>query len=408
VTEVLQPAPAGHHSAGRHSDDHHVSTHPTNLPTNLLIGLASALLYTAIGMATPALPRWTAAEISRSGSVLGSLAIAYTIGAIGCRPLLAKISPHVSQRQLAIIGTAITALGFGLHFFATTVTVLWVARLIVAVGETFAYLGMTNLIASATGPRVAEAMSYNSAALFAGLGLGPLLGDPLSSSGRWGLAFGIPTMLCIFSGMVVWALGNRAIEPPRALPGGSKLGLNRSSIRPGLVLGCLIVAEATWQNYLTPYSDSLGIGKVGLRLAVFAFSVLVLRVVLAKVPQRVGLRITAAFSVSMISLALLSLGLIGGEVGMWVSTIGVVVGMAQMFPSLIGLTLEREPNPAKHAVALSTFTMFFEIGAAASGLSGFLIDQTSYETAFVCAGILSAMGIPLLLFRAGTWGLRKA
>jgi predicted MFS family arabinose efflux permease len=394
VTATLSPASIGDQVSTR--------------PTNLLIGLASALLYTAIGMSTPALPRWTTAEVSASSSALGSLAIAYTIGAIGCRPLMAKIGPYLSQRQLAIIGTGITALGFGLHLFATNMALLWIARLIVAVGETFAYLGMTNLIASAAGPRAAEAMSYNSAALFAGLGLGPLLGDPLSRDGQWALAFGLPTALCILGGAAVWALGSHAIEPPRALPGGSKLGLHRSSIRPGLVLGALIVAQSTWQNFLTPYSDSLGIDNVGLRLAAFAFSVLILRVVLAKVPQRVGLRTTAAFSVSMISLALLSLGVIGGSVGMWVSTVGMVVGMAQMFPSLIGLTLERETNPAKHAVALSTFTMFFEIGAAASGTSGFLIDQTSYETAFVCAGILSALGIPMLLFRAGTWGAKPA
>jgi MFS family permease len=372
----------------------------------VFIGIATGLLYAAIGMATPTLPRWTAAQVSASGSALGSMAIAYTIGAIGCRPLLAKIGPHLSQANIAILGALTTSMGFAMHRFATSLVFLWIARLIVAVGETFTYLGMSNLITTAAGPRAAEAMSYNSAALFAGLGIGPLIGDPLSRDHRWTLAFGLPALLCVVSAMTIFGLRSRVTEPPRAKPGGSWLGIHRPSIRPGLVLGFLILSEATWQNYLTPYSDAQRIGQVGLRLAIFAFSVLVLRIALAKVPAAVGLRVTAAFSVALVSLALVSLGVIGGSTGIWISTVGSIIGMAQMFPALIGLTLEREPDPAKHGLALSTFTMFFEIGAAMSGMSGFVIDKAGYPTAFVVAGLVSALGLPLLYVKAGRWGLR--
>jgi MFS family permease len=381
------------------------SARPT-WPTNVLIGMGTMLIYAAIGIATPTLPRWTAVNVSTSGSALGSMAIAYTIGAIGCRPLLAKVGPHASQAQIAIAGALISACGFGLHRIATSIGLLWIARFVVAIGETFAYLGMSNLITSAAGSRAAEAMSYNSASLFAGLGLGPLVGDPWSKAHRWDLAFGVPVVLCLLGALMIVLLGSHAIEPPRALVGASRFGIHRPSIRPGMVLGFLILSEATWQNYLTPYSDSRHIGQVGLRLAVFAFSVLVLRVVLAKVPAAVGMRVTAAFSVAVVSAALVALGVIGGPTGMWISTIGSIIGMAQMFPALIGLTLEREPDPAKHALALSTFTMFFEIGAAASGLSGFVVDRAGYDVAFIVAGTVSALGLPLLLIGAGGWGSR--
>ncbi len=390
-----------------HRFPHVTSDNRPTWPSTVLLGLASALLYGAIGIATPTLPRWTAVQISSSGSVLGSLAIAYTFGAIGCRPLLAWIGPRTSQAQLAIFGAIATAAGFAMHRVATGLALLWVARVVVAIGETFAYLGISNLITTAAGPRAAEAMSYNSAALFAGLGIGPLIGDPLSREHQWTLAFGIPTVFCLLSALTVVFLGSRAFEPPRAQPGASVFGIHVPSIRPGIVLGFLILSEATWQNYLTPYSDENGIGQVGQRLAIFAFGVLVLRIVLAKVPATVGMRVTAVFSVAMVALALVSLGVVGGSTGIWISMVASVVGMAQMFPALIGLTLEREPDPAKHALALSTFTMFFEIGSAASGASGFIIDKLGYETSFIIIGLVSAAGIPLLLVKAGHWGVRN-
>jgi predicted MFS family arabinose efflux permease len=379
---------------------------PLRMPVMLFVGLGTLLLYTAIGLLTPALPRWTADQVSNSGSAIGALAIAYTIGAIGCRPLLAQIGPFLSQRSLVMVGAVITAVGFAGHRFATSMIALCAVRIVVAIGETFAYLGMSTLVTTAAGKRAAEAMSYNSAALFAGLGVGPLLGDPLSTAQRWNLTFGLPVVFCALVIVAMVALRPHALEPARSRRGGSSLGLHGPSVRPGLVLGFLVLGQSTWQNYLTPYSDRLGISGVGLRLAVFSFSVLVLRVVLARVPAVVGLRSTAAFSVSMISIALILLGLFGGSTGLWISTMVCVVGMAQMFPALIGLTLEREPDPARHALAMSTFTMFFEIGAALSGVSGFVADRTSYETAFLVAGVISAVGLPLLFIRAGNWGLK--
>ena len=379
----------------------------SSLPTNVILGMATALLYAAIGVVMPTLPRWAASNISPSGSVLGTLAIAYTLGAIGCRPLLAKAGPHFGQAQIATIGGVVTAAGFALHRFATSLALLVVARVVVAVGETFAYLGISSLITTAAGSRAANAMSYNSAALFAGLGVGPLIGDSLSRQQRWTLAFGIPVVLCLLSALAIALLRGRATEPPRAQPGGSPFGFHRASLRPGLVLGLLIFAQTTWQNYLTPYADEKRIGQVGARLAMFAFGVLVLRIVLAGVPAVVGLRRTAGFSVGMVALSLVALGVVGGSTGVWIATVSGIMGMAQMFPALVGWTLAREPNPAFHALALSTFTMFFEIGGAASGLSGFAIDSVGYETTFIFVGLISALGLPLLFVNDGNSRITK-
>jgi predicted MFS family arabinose efflux permease len=73
----------------------------------------------------------------------------------------------------------------------------------------------------------------------------------------------------------------------------------------------------------------------------------------------------------------------------------VSLGMAQMFPALIGITLGRV-GVADRPLALSTFVMFFEVGSALGGASGWLIDRHGYPLTFVVAGFVGFVGLAFL------------
>ena len=70
---------------------------------------------------------------------------------------------------------------------------------------------------------------------------------------------------------------------------------------------------------------------------------------------------------------------------LWLSVALVSLGMAQMFPTLVGITFARV-GVADRPLALSTFVMFFEVGSALGGASGRLVDQRGYPSTFVGAG----------------------
>lgn len=368
------------------------------------LGAATGALYLGVGITIPTVPRFAERSFGASGADLGLLAVAYTIGALSCRPMVAWLAQRVRQSSTALLGLSVAVGAFVVHSGARSLVLLAIARSVFAVGETLAFLGITNLVTShADEGRQTESASYNSAALFAGIGIGPVIGDRLSRAGSFAAAF------LLAGGCAVVAFGcvrmaQRYVRDPalvamraeeEAVSRLRRVGLHRGGARPGLVLASVVIAQGTWSLFLTPYADSVGVGEVGALFLVSSLVILTLRIVAAGVPARAGLRRTAAFSVVGVASGLVALGVVQGRVGLWLSVVLVSLGMAQMFPALVGITLERV-SVADRPLALSTFVMFFEVGSALGGASGLLVDHHGYPPTFVVAGLVGLAGLVFL------------
>ena len=372
------------------------------------LGAATAALYLGLGITIPTLPRFAERSFGASGADLGLLAVAYTVGALACRPTVAWLAQRVRQSATGVLGLIVVAASLVAHVGARSLVLLAMARCLFAVGETLAFLGITNLVTThAVEGHQTEAASHNSAAVFAGIGIGPLIGDRLSRSGHFGVAFLLAGACAIVAVVCVRGARQHVTDPPLSLPHAvdatvpwlRRLGLHRGGVRPGLVLSCIVIAQGTWSLFLTPYADSVGVGEVGALFFVSSIVILVLRIVAAKVPARVGLGRSAAFSVVGVGAGLVALGVVQGRVGLWLSVALVSLGMAQMFPALIGITLGRV-SVADRPLALSTFVMFFEVGGALGGASGWLVDHHGYSLTFIVAGLVGLGGLAFLGSRA--------
>ncbi len=365
---------------------------------------ATAALYLGVGITIPTLPRFAERSFGASGTDLGLLAVAYTIGALTCRPLVAFMAQRIRQSTSAVLGIGVAAASFVAQSGAHSLVLLALARCTFAVGETLAFLGITNLVTThAPEGRQTEATSRNSAALFAGLGLGPVVGDRLSRSGSFVAAFVVAAVCALGSAGCVRLARRHVQDPPlvarradgEVVPRLRRLGLHRGGVRPGMVLACVVIAQGTWSLFLTPYADSVGVAEVGALFFASSMVILLLRIIAAKVPARVGLQRAAAFSVCGVAAGLVALGVVQGRVGLWLSVVLVSLGMAQMFPTLVGITFERV-GVADRPLALSTFVMFFEVGSALGGASGKLVDERGYPSTFVAAGCVGFLGLVFL------------
>jgi predicted MFS family arabinose efflux permease len=365
---------------------------------------ATAALYLGVGITIPTIPRFAERSFGASGADLGLLAVAYTVGALACRPGVAVMAQRIRQSATALIGLLIVVTAIAAHIGARSLVLLALVRSMFAVGETLAFLGITNLVTThAAEGRQSEAASHNSAALFAGIGVGPVIGDRLSRTGSFTAAFLIAALCAIIALFCVRLARRHVVDPAltplhpvdASVPRMRRLGLHRGGVRPGLVLSCIVIAQGTWSLFLTPYADSIGVAEVGALFFVSSAVILVLRIVAAKVPDRVGLRRSAAFSVVGVGSGLVMLGLVQGRVGLWLSVAFVSLGMAQMFPALMGITLGRV-SVADRPLAVSTFVMFFEVGSALGGASGWLVDHHGYPPTFVVAGLVCLLGLGFL------------
>ena len=130
--------------------------------------------------------------------------------------------------------------------------------------------------------------------------------------------------------------------------------------------------------------------------ATYAAVCLLIRVAAATVPDRIGHARAVTFALTFIGIGLAMLFLWPRPTGVFISTIIMAIGISFNYPALMAMTVDAVHEREK-VRAISTFTMFFEIGTAGGGLLfGTMADLTSKRTAFLGGAASCAVGLVVL------------
>ena len=124
-----------------------------------------------------------------------------------------------------------------------------------------------------------------------------------------------------------------------------------------------------------------------------------LRVAGARLPERLGARRSVSIAFVALATALIGLALFAEVWALWAAAAVIGVGMAFMYPSLMALTVNRVDDRERPA-AISSFTMFFEIGTVSGGLLlGVVAELAGKRASFAAAVVVCAAGLWLLRTR---------
>ena len=106
-------------------------------------------------------------------------------------------------------------------------------------------------------------------------------------------------------------------------------------------------------------------------------------------------------TIAFVSLAtaLIGLALFAEVWALWAAAAVIGVGMAFMYPSLMALTVNRVDD-RERPMAISSFTMFFEIGTVSGGiLLGTVAELAGKRACFAAAVVICIAGLWLLRTR---------
>ncbi len=106
---------------------------------------------------------------------------------------------------------------------------------------------------------------------------------------------------------------------------------------------------------------------------------LVIRIFGATLPERLGPRRMVTVALLAFAVGLLAVAAIDAVWVLWFAAALIGIGAAFNYPSLNALTVNRVSD-GDRALAISSFTMFFEIGSAFSGLSIGLLGESRRQT----------------------------
>ena len=322
----------------------------------------------------------------------------FSIAAIAARPMIARIGDRYGRRFLMVGGALLAGAAIATTAFVHSLTTLLPLRAISGVGEAALFVGAATLIADLSpSDRRAEGASYFSLAVFGGLGIGPVVGEVVLGNDRYRAVYLVASLFCVAAALIALAAPNRVAGVVTAPVdgGGQARGFHRAAFLPGLVLACGIGGFAAFNAFLPTHAEALGM-PASVPFLIYSVLCLSLRVVGARLPERLGLGNALMAALVGISGGLLLLALLNHPSGVYLGTAVLAFGMALLYPSLMAFAVNSVTEPERARV-LASFTMFFEVGTVIGGLLlGSVARFGGEQGAFAGGAILAASGIWVL------------
>ncbi len=380
------------------------STHVEKLVDRqfMLVCTSVLMFFLAVGINLPLVAKYVKGPLGQGDDVVGTAAASLSIAAVLIRPVAALVSGRFGSRTLMAVGGAIGVVGFALQI-APALPWFIAARMLAGIGDAAIFVGASTMIVSAAPiTRRAEATSYLSVAVFGGLGVGPVFGDALASGGHYNRSFVAASMCC--AGAVIAALMVGPLPVAMDPDGGPANGVkdsrpgwfHRKGVRPGIVLALSMAGYVGWVTFQPLRAIEIGL-KGGQVFAIYAACTLTLRLIGAKVPERVGLMRCCGGAITVMSGGLVLCSVATSKLTFVVGTVVLSCGMAFVYPALAAMAVNTV-SIAEQAALVPTFTAFFEIGPAIGGYPlGLVARAYGYRTVLLVCAVTTLCGLPALL-----------
>jgi len=367
-------------------------------PPFLVVTLSTFAYFLFVGMLNPVLPVFVEDDLGGGGVAIGAQVAAFSLAAIGVRPVIGLVGDRAGRRVLMLAGALLSAVSGAALAGVDTLALLLVLRAVTGVGEAALFVGAATLIADLSPPhRRAEGTSYFSVAVFAGLGLGPLLGEGLSGDGRFDRAFLVAALFALVSmGIALGAPHGRPVDRSESLvpsPAPRRRLVHPAAVGPGLVLAAGVAALTTFLVFVPTYVDELGMAGASGVFLLYSMVSLVIRAGFATLPERLGLRRASTVALVCLAVAGALAAAWSSPVGLYSATVLIALGTAFLYPSLLAAAVAPVSDDERSQV-VSGFTMFFEVGAVVGGLAlGPLVALSDERAAFAGGGVLALAGL---------------
>lgn len=367
-------------------------------PTFALIVVAALGYFTALGALLPVLPRYVEDDLGGGGVAIGVAVGAFAVSAAAVRPLVGRVGDRLGRRPLAVVGGGLAAVSIAGYGLVASLPVLVLFRLVTGLGEAAFFVGVATAAQDlAPDERRGEAASFFSIAIYGGLAIGPFLGEQLLKAGGPGRVWIVAAVLSgigsLVSLLIPRELGRQPeVEgdaPPRRF-------LHPAAVLPGSVLLLGLLGLAAYTSFLAVHLEDLGIDDAGPYFLVYGVTVLAVRILGARVPDRLGPVRTTTLSLVGAATGILVIAAVSAPWAIYAGTFVFSLGMSLLFPALFGLVVNRAPA-AERSHAVGTFSLFFDLSQGVGApLLGVAVEVFGTDrAAFVVGAIVAVAGLVL-------------
>lgn len=379
---------------------------PIALITPAFIALFAAALafFTAGSTVLPVATRFAAGPLDADATGVGISIGVFSIAALALRPVVGWASDRFGRRPLLLLGGAVTIVALLGHLAVESIGAFIVVRSLLGIGEAFFFVAALAAIADLAPPdRRGEAINVGSLSVYLGLAAGPFIGETVLAASDFDVVW------IAAAAMAVVATGLSALVPetaPAVLAAAARHGPRPRArlFHPAGLLPGFLVLTGAWGMagffaFVALVASDLGMDGAGAPLALYALIVIVLRIVFASLPDRMGAARLSGMALAVTAVGLAVIGVAPGALGLLAGTAVFAVGIAFMFPALIALAVSRVGEADRGSV-VGTTSVFLDLSFGLSpALLGLVVDAVGFDAAFLVSAVVAAFGAMLIAAR---------
>ena len=260
-------------------------------PAFALVWLYSMLTTLAWAALLPVLPLYVRGPLDGGDIAVGAVMSAAVLVAALAQPLLGRRADRRGRRGLLVGGPIFSSRAFVVLFSVADAPLgLFGLRTAAEIGQAAAVIGAITVVNDlAPDARRGEAYSIYSLSSWAGVGLGPVLGDLVLRAGSYNAVWLVSGGLALAGAVLAFALPETR-RPEQQQRRASARFLNRSALLPGSILACEMFALAALMVFSALYARQLGMAGAGLVLLTNAAVLVSIRIFGRRLPDRLGVR----------------------------------------------------------------------------------------------------------------------
>lgn len=363
---------------------------PLLTPAFVALTLADLAYFTAAGVLLAATPLFVTGPLGGGELGVGVAMGSFSISTLLLRPAVGRWTDRHGRRPMLVAGAALFGVVTLGHLLVTGLTALVLLRVLLGVAEAMFFVaGFAALADLAPPERAGEALSLNSLALYAGIGVGPLLGQLLLRLGGFSSAWLGAVTLTLVAALLAARLPETRGAVADAVP--SPL-VHRAALRPGFALFCGVTAMSGFLGFAVLHARAVGVERWSVVLLVFGATVVSCRVLFARLPDRAGPVRLATGALASSAVGLVVVGTQTTPAGLLVGTVVLAAGVAFLTPSIFATVFATVPA-AERGSAAATTSIFIDLGLGGGPmLLGALAAASSLPTSFVLAAVLPVVG----------------
>jgi MFS family permease len=349
----------------------------------------------AVGCVLPVLPRYVRGPLHEGDLAVGVVIGCYAITGLLLRPVAGRLADRRGRKPTALLGAVLVSVSGLLYLPSLGLAGLILARLVLGVGEGSLYTAGSAWVVDLAPPaRRGRVLGLYGLAVWGGLSVGPLAGELLLEAGGynavWLFAAALPLVGVVIGTRVPDPFEPVAHSEPHPL-------IAPEAVRPGLAVALASIGYAAVAAFIVLHLEARGVGHGATVFAAFAAMIVLTRLIVGDLPDRVGAAPVAIGATLVEAVGLLIIAVAHSLPVALAGGMAMGAAFSLLNPSLMLIAVNRVSENARGA-AMGTFTAFFDAGVGfGAPLAGLAAALTDYEGAFVLAAAISVGSAALIL-----------